>query len=125
MLWNFIILYGDYDSLLILLTLSSNIVISMIAKSIELFVLGCLSPVIGIAGMMNTPFVLVVFMNCKAVIVSLMINAFLVVGSVQICYCCIENLIEVMSLPCPITNKQGAIQQYLQGFNCLLGLWMT
>ena len=38
-LWNFIMMYGDYDSLLILLSPPPNNVISMTAKSIELFLL--------------------------------------------------------------------------------------
>ena len=38
-LWNFIQMYGDYDSLLILLSPPPNNIISMAAKSIELFLL--------------------------------------------------------------------------------------
>ena len=38
-LWNFIMMYGDYESLLILLCPPANNVISMTAKSIELFLL--------------------------------------------------------------------------------------
>ena len=38
-LWNFIMMYGDYDSLLILLSPPPNNVISMTAKSIELILL--------------------------------------------------------------------------------------
>ena len=38
-LWNFIMMCGDYDSLLILLSPPPNTVISMTAKSIELFLL--------------------------------------------------------------------------------------
>ena len=38
-LWNFIMMYGDYDSLLILLSPPPNNVVSMTAKSIELFLL--------------------------------------------------------------------------------------
>ena len=42
--------------------------------------------------MMNTPLVPVILINSKAVIASLMINTFLVIGSVQICNFYIENL---------------------------------
>ena len=38
-LWNFIMMHGDYDSLLILLSPQPNKVISMTTKSIELFLL--------------------------------------------------------------------------------------
>ena len=38
-LWNFIMMYGDYDSLLILLSPPPNNVISITAKSIEFFLL--------------------------------------------------------------------------------------